>query len=751
MHSMNFQGESNRLCAVRRSSGPIAHVLAALILLPLCTGCWWDHLHRKHSNDEAVDESLAAWDFPIESARPAAADYDHGVALEIPTNPPPLTSRDPEAKEKWYMTLREAIEIALINSNDTRIIKQMRGNFATAVATSYDPAIAETRIQQELARFDTSLIFNLFWGNEETPLNSNVAPSGGTVNVAQGVPFIFRQDTFGAVAGRNTGLQGTSDILSLRKLTATGAEMNFGFNTDYTFSNVPPDTRAFQAAYDTRFFTSFRQPLLQGWGVDVNRAPIIIARLQADKSLWDFKKAVSELVRDVETKYWELVTSEAQYQALNKAIELSAEAVERLTKSVEAGTGTEVELLQARQQKVFLERERTNSLSGGSLLSPSRQRLIGGPVLQVEQQLRSLLGLPPSDGKRIVPVDEPLVAPVDLDWYNTVIDAYTFNPDIQGQKLLVAARRQAVKLAADGLKPRLDAFVRKDFQGLGGEFDDSIRQVTHEGFGSITYGLQAQYTFGYRAAASEMQRRQLELNQERSLLRSTAQEVEHTLAEQYRQVIARHDAWLSSLRALELAQDQVGSARLLYEAERERSLEGYLDAVQKYFDAVTEEVAERSAFQIALVNLEVTKGTIFKYNNIHVHEELWPDPAYPQAAQQAADRARALRYKHAKPQDVTRDNMQVYGPSNDESAIPYGGYGKGSGGGYSKTKPAAEPVALPTEETLPAESIEPATHAEPVSAPRAPRSIDLILPSASDSALDEEAEWGPIQLRATLP
>jgi outer membrane protein TolC len=729
--------DNQRLVANRRG-GPIAPLIALAMLLPACTGCWWDHFHRKRANDEPIDP-IAAQGAYYQSVANLAAPFATGVGLEMPMNPPPLTSRSPEAREKWQMTLREAIEIALRHAD---VIREIRGGVVpTAIATAYDPAIAETRIQQELGRFDTSMIFNLFWGKEELPLNSNVAPSGGTVNVQSGNPFIFQQDTFGSVAARNTGLQGTGDILSLRKLLANGGEINFGFNTDYTLSNVPPGSRAFRAAYDTRFFTSFRQPLLQGEGVDVNRAPIIIARLQADKSLWDFKQNIATLIRDVEQKYWELVISEAQYQALNKAIELNVEAVDRLKLSLEAGTGNEADLLQAEQQLATLQRERTNALSGGSLFSPARQRLIGGPVLQVEQQLRSLLGLPPSDGYRIVPADEPEVAPVDLDWYNTVIDAFTYNPEIQGAKLIVAARRQALTIAADGLKPRLDAVVRKDFNGLGSEFDDSIKMVNHDGFGAWYYGLQFQYTFGYRAASGQLQQRRLELDQERALLRDKAREIEHTLAEQYRQVIARFDSWTSSQRALEKAQERVSLQKLLYEAEKERALEGYLDAVQKYADAVTEEVADRSAYEIALVNLEVTKGTIFKFDNIHFHEDAWPAAAYTQAECQAADRERAIPWPHKKQANtLPSDKLPVYGPQRNESSQPpgYGLSGYGASGYGANTSAPANPARPPAAPPSVRANEVPLELNPQRTARESSRSVYLILPTALEPEPEPE-------------
>jgi hypothetical protein len=52
----------------------------------------------------------------------------------------------------------------------------------------------------------------------------------------------------------------------------------------------------------------------------MNRAPIVIARLEADRTLWDFKQAIAELVRDVELKYWELVLAQTQLQGIEKDI-----------------------------------------------------------------------------------------------------------------------------------------------------------------------------------------------------------------------------------------------------------------------------------------------------------------------------------------------------------------------------------------------------------------------------------------------
>src|SRR5262249_24213719 len=158
-------------------------------------------------------------------------------------------------------------------------------------------------------------------------------------------------------------------------------------------------------------------------GVDVNRAGIVIARLRSDQALWELQRAFEELVRDVEQKYWELFASQVQLWATDRAIELNLEIVRRLQSQLEAGPGNKGDLAIGQFQLAQALRTRVFVLADDVVIG-SR---IGG-VLAVERQLRSLMGLPPYDGKRIVAVDEPSIAPVRYDWRSIVAEAFTYNP-----------------------------------------------------------------------------------------------------------------------------------------------------------------------------------------------------------------------------------------------------------------------------------------------------------------------------------
>jgi outer membrane protein TolC len=643
----------------------------ALAMLPTSAGCLRHYLARDDQPD-ALDATATYYQEAVAHSAPA---YATGVDLEIPDSPPPLTVTNPEGEEKWELTLREAIEIALKNSG---IVRQLRGGIATAVATAWDPSIAETRVQEELARFDTSLIMNLFWGNDEQQLNNNISPGG--VNAGAGAAF--KQNFFGG--GRGTGFQNTGDTVSLRKQTGVGTIINVGLNADYTVPNL--GDRLFKSGWETRAFVSIQQPLLNSYGEDVNRAPIVIARLRSDQELWEFKRAVMQLVRDVEQKYWELYASQWQYWATNEAIKTNREIVRRLDLLLQEGRGSATDRDEAEVQYHQLLRQREFAVGGQELVSGAR--VVG--VLVQERQLRGLLGLPPNDGRRIVAIDDPNIAPVQCDWSGAVGEAFTFNPEIQRLKLAVAEQRQIVRAAKNNLLPRLDVFARYEMNGLGSNIHDSTDQLTDGTFTPVSGGIQFQYTFGYRQQAAQMQRAMDQISATRALLRDKGREVQSDLAQNIGELEVRYEAYKASANARLAAARLLENQTMLHQ-EGQLPIDRLLQTVRSHADAVNNEVQDRIQYQIALTDLELAKGTILRYNSVHIQEGPWPAAAYRQSAKQVKDRERGVEWHHSHPRSEPAETIRVYdgtdgfhpkGPHTGEPApelLPAPYYGADSG------------------------------------------------------------------------
>src|SRR5205085_2733235 len=74
---------------------------------------------------------------------------------------------------------------------------------------------------------------------------------------------------------------------------------------------------------------SYTQPFLQGGGFQVNFAPVVLARLDTERSYFVFKDSVQELVRGVIEAYWSLVLSRTVVWARQIQLQQSEEAYRR--------------------------------------------------------------------------------------------------------------------------------------------------------------------------------------------------------------------------------------------------------------------------------------------------------------------------------------------------------------------------------------------------------------------------------------
>ena len=158
----------------------------------------------------------------------------------------------------------------------------------------------------------------------------------------------------------------------------------------------------------------FRQPLLQGAGVEFNRIAgpgaqpgqyngVVFARINTDIALADFEASVRNMVNDVETAYWELYF---QYRNLDAVIAGRDSALSTWRKVYTlyriGGKGGEAEKeAQAREQYYFFRSNAETALNS---------------LYATEAKLRYLLGLAATDGRLIRPKDEPTTAKVVFDW-----------------------------------------------------------------------------------------------------------------------------------------------------------------------------------------------------------------------------------------------------------------------------------------------------------------------------------------------
>ena len=205
----------------------------------------------------------------------------------LPNIPPPATVSEPAVEATAeHLSLDEAIRVGLANSD---VIRVLAGVTATSSGrTIYDPAIANTQIDEQRGRFDPQLQLDNNFRKTETP------------------GAIFDPHDPSRVLFDGTRRNDYDMGLGVSKTTNSGGTAALSVNTNprrWAESGTLPLNPSVPSSAEL----SLTQPILRGGGFAVNMAPIEIARIDTERSFFQMKGAVQRSVRDVIGAYWALV------------------------------------------------------------------------------------------------------------------------------------------------------------------------------------------------------------------------------------------------------------------------------------------------------------------------------------------------------------------------------------------------------------------------------------------------------------
>jgi outer membrane protein TolC len=525
--------------------------------------------------------------------------------IPLPNVPPPPTVRDPaQAPLEWRIPLDEAIRVALSNSEIVRVLTGVAA--ASSGRTVYDAAITNTTIDEAKATFDPRLEVNNNFRRTEPPqaFFDPLAPEGVSLG----------------------GLQTTTHDLDvgLSKRNILGGDLNLRIDADT--SRFDPGVFPLNPETRSALQLGYVQPLLQGRGAPANRAPIILARIDTERSFFQFKDSVQELVRGVIEAYWNLVFARTDAWARRQQVEQGQFAFELARARLETGFG---EAADVAQTQVALFNFRATLIAAEA------------NVLQREAALRNLLGLPPAGPERLVPTTPPFPESVTFDWYRILELSEQFRPDVIELKLILEADQQRLIVAENQAQPRLDAVTLYRWNGLEGETPGGDRIRSDGGqFTDWTLGVNFSVPLGLRAERAGLRRQELLIARDRANLEQGLHSAAHRLAIVVRDV-AQFYAQYEAFRQVRAA------ARVNLEQQRAEYLESreiflnLLLAITDWGNAVSAEAQTLAQYNASLATLERETGTILETHGVRFFEErfrsigplgrLGPERCYPES------------------------------------------------------------------------------------------------------------------------
>ena len=466
--------------------------------------------------------------------------------------------------EDTELPLRAAIASALAHNLDLRI-------------ANYAPANALDSVAIEEAQFDPSLFARASLEERKSAarssaLDDDVIPESENRRVQVGIDKRF-----------STGATITLDSSIARNSSNNNAARN-------------PD-------YGSNVGLLIRQPLLKDAWSTVNLAPLARAKVTADRSLFELRSDVLDLVLNTEIAYWNLVYTRADKALTASSLALAKNLLEENSERKRLGLVTPLEVLQAEaeflnQQEAIIQADRAIEDAQDVLRHAIGQtdfiQSISGEIL-----VTSL----PDRMDPLRPIGE------------VVKDTIHSDVDAKVQERRVEVERINRILAQDETRPDLDLTAGVTYLGRDQDGNTAYRGAYNADGHDWTLGLELRMPLGFRDARARARQAERALESATLQLYNIKQE----------KALAARNAWRSAsagFKRIEVTRASVLLNEEAFEQERARYGSGLvpyrslLEAQRDYDRAKSNYLQSIIETLRAKVRLSRVDGTLLARNGL---------------------------------------------------------------------------------------------------------------------------------------
>lgn len=498
------------------------------------------------------------------------------------------------------LSLNDAIRLALTNNLDIAI-------------QNYNEQLNRQSIIQAKGAYDPTLSFSV-------GINSSSNPNTSVLDAGEGIDVSTR-DGFTWDTTYNHPLK-------------FGGRLTLSMNNSRSSSNNAFST--LNPSYDSRFNISFTQPLWRGFINTSTERSIKLSNLDLEISDIDFEKRVSEIVRSVRDRYWDLVLSIQTHDAERRSMNLAIVSYEDSKKRVEIGIEAPIEITSSRSEVASREQVMIQSEVG---------------IVDAEADLKNLLAPDPTASiwdLRLIPTDTPQLTAPTFTLPDAIEAAVQNRPEIQSYM------KQLEKLEIDRKfykregKPTVDLVLRYGSTAVAGEaFGRTVIDTDNDGipdttvnlpnptspfqgnlgnslvdafkFNFTNYSIAANVTIPLRnrSNGANLARVNIDEQRMRSQLRQTHQTIAVEVRKAYQQIEIQKKRLEAARISRQLAEEQLDGENKRFQA----GLSTNFEVLRIQRDVATtrkDELAAEIAYVKALTALEQAMYTLIENSDIAV-------------------------------------------------------------------------------------------------------------------------------------
>ncbi|HEU5451393.1 MAG TPA: TolC family protein [Terriglobales bacterium] len=241
---------------------------------------------------------------------------------------------------------------------------------------------------------------------------------------------------------------------------ATGTSINVTWNNNRQTSNSTRTTLVPQLNSNTRL--TITQPLLQGFGITLNRRFMITAKNNREIADVAFRQQVQSTVSQIEDIYWDLVNAYEDMQVKQQTVTLAQKLLSDTQKQVQIGTQAPIEAVSAQSNLATANQNlivsQTNLAYQQLLMKNAITRNMSDPVLASAQVI-------PTDTMQL-PAQEPVQPVEDL-----INEALSNRPELAESRIDLSNRDLTKKGARNALLPQVNLLGWFGTSALAGNFN----------------------------------------------------------------------------------------------------------------------------------------------------------------------------------------------------------------------------------------------------------------------------------------
>jgi outer membrane protein TolC len=489
----------------------------------------------------------------------------------------PMADDEFDPPTSVLLPLSECIRRATLNNYDISV-------------AAFEPAIEATRTVEAMAAFDMTFQQRL----EGRYNDSQIA--GQAIDLSEIVNDLQR------VVSLNS---------SLVQPLASGGQASLTANLTYLDSPASFDRglTLLEETYESGLTFRLQQPLLSGFGRNVNRARISISQNNRRISLLDFRQQLEQTLLEVEETYWSLYRArrevDIQRDLLQRTIDTAERIRQRLGQDANPGQVAEAtrDIGQRRSNLILAEANAAN-------LSAQLKFLMNDP------------DLPVAGDTMIVTATNPIEMPVTFDYSDALETALLFRPEIGQEQLRVLSADVAFGFGQNALLPRLDVILEAGFQGLSDEIFEAVENQFEFNNLNFAAGVQFEVPLGNRAPRATAKRARLQKLQAVTRFAAAKEQIALEVKQAQQDVSASYAALIE----LRLATNAAAEAVRVTEAQEENVQLTPQFTFQKLrnlsslAEALSQEEQALVQYNIAIAAYQRAKGTLLRYNNIVLDE-----------------------------------------------------------------------------------------------------------------------------------